>query len=163
MAMNNSLINSSSTTKKVTNKPSTKLGRSSKMPVKILTEKGSREMASRRLIVATREAVEAIKAKEAAEVARMVVADRTKGCSKRVAVASINAMMSLANVTTGLRHRVEVAGNIREETHQLRPRTGIWIMITGNSEATLAASSVEASRTIAEEMASKTKMLTTGA
>jgi hypothetical protein len=36
-------------------------------------------------------------------------------------------------------------------------------MITGNSEAIMAASSVEASRTIAEEMASITKMLTTGA
>jgi hypothetical protein len=133
------------------------------MPIKILTANGSREMANRRLIVATREVVEAIKAKEAAEVARMVVTDRTKGCSKEVAVASINAIMSLANVTTDLRHLIEAAGNIREETHKLRPRTGIWIMITGNSEAIMAASSVEASRTIAEEMASITKMLTTGA
>jgi len=75
-------------------------------------------MASRRPIVATREALEAIKAREAAEEAMMVVADRTKGCSKEVAVASINAMMSLANVTTDLRHLIEAAGNIREETHQ---------------------------------------------
>jgi len=75
------------------------------------------------------------------------------------AVASAN----LERAMTGLRHRVEAAGNIKEETHQLRPRTDIWTMITGNSEATMAASSVGASRTIAEEMASITKMLTTGA
>jgi hypothetical protein len=94
-------------------------------------------MASRRLIVAIMEAVEAIKAikaRESADVTRIVGVDMTKGSRNEVAVASINAIMSLMNVTTE---------------------------ITGNSEATMAASSGEAGRTIVKEMASMTKMLIT--